>query len=99
MGWRNLVGTIGYSAGASGTVTIPVGACVLSIVVHSTAGGTLTMFNGASFPIIAAAAPITLQFRHTLWQSRDNTPVPGSQNLVFTGTDSYFVEWIKSGNT
>ena len=69
------------------------------IVVHSTAAGTVTIFGGASIPIIAAAAPTHIAFRHTLVQAGNNVPTPGSQDVVFTGTDSYFVEFKKAGNT
>lgn len=98
--WRELVGTIGYVAGASGTVTVPAGACVLKIVAHASVGAaTIVMFNGDAIPIVNGAPPIELSFMHTLWQSRNNTSLAGSQNIVFTNTDSYFVEFVKSGNT
>lgn len=98
MGWTNLNGTMGYSAGASGTATIPKGASVLQIVAHSTAGGTLTIFGGASIPIVANT-PFSAAYRHRNWAAADNTVNAGTQDLVFSGTDSFYVEWVKSGNT
>lgn len=88
--YNDLVGTWGYSAGASGTVTIAAGAKVIQIIVHSTAAGTMTIFGGASIPIIATAQPVAFRFIHTLVQA-----TAAAQTIVFTGTDSYFIEWVR----
>ena len=99
--YRELTGTWGYSvATTAATMTIPAGAIVTQIVIHSTAGGTLQIFGGASITLIASATtPTILRFLHGLAQSQNNTTTSGSQNIVFTGTDSVFVEWVKAGNT
>jgi hypothetical protein len=92
--WHDLIGKPIYYAGAAGTVTVGFGEVLHIIVVHSTAGGTFTIFGGASIPVIATAAPTTYQFYHTLFQS--NSANGGT--IVFTGTDSYFVHTIREGN-
>lgn len=95
-----LVGTWGYAAGTTGTVTVPKGARVVSIAVHSSAGsGSLVIFNGATIPVVNGAPPLVLSFLHGLLQSGNDTTTAGSQDLVFANTDSYFVEYVKSGNT
>jgi hypothetical protein len=79
----------GYKAGASGTLTagteIPKGALIEQIVVHSTAGGTVTIGGGNSLPIIANAASTHLRFALA--------PLRNATAIVFTGTDSYFVSY------
>ena len=97
---RGLIGTIGYHAGASGTVTIPKGAQLLQIVVHASAGSaTVTIFGGDAIPVVNGSNTMFIQFLHTLWQAFNNATTAGSQDVVFVNTDSYFVEYIKSGNT
>jgi hypothetical protein len=95
-----LVGTWGYLAGTTGTVVVPQGARVIQIVAHaSSAGAALLIFNGDSIPVIDGAAPLVLPFLHGLLQSGNDTTTAGSQDIVFSNTDSYFVEYVKSGNT
>ncbi len=89
MSWHTLNGAVGYAAGTAGSVTVPEGAVLTCIIAHSTSGGTLTIFGGASIPIIANANPTTFQFFHTLHQANIN-----GQTVVLTGTDMYFVEWV-----
>lgn len=97
--WRELVGTMGYLAGSAGTATVPKGASVLRIVVVGGAGaGSFTLFGGASIPVPAGVA-MTFAFNHTNWQSQNDSAVAGSQDVVFTSTGSYFVEYVKAGNT
>ena len=101
--WHSLVGTFGYLSGSSGTVTVPAGAVVMQILVHSSTfpgGGTMTIFNSQTIPIIANTTGL-LEFRmnHTLMQSQNNTTTAGSQNIVFTNTDTYYIEYCKAGNT
>ena len=93
-----LNGTWSYRAGAAGTETIPPGATLASIVVHATGAGTVTIFGGPAIPIIAGAAPTEIRFAHHLATARNNTAAAGSQNIVFTGTDSYFLEFATAGN-
>lgn len=103
MSWHSLVGTPGYLSGTSGTVTVPAGASVVQILVHSSTfpgGGTMTIFGGTSIPIVANTTGM-LEFRyfHTLIQAINNSRIAGSQDIVFTNTDSYYVEYVKAGNT
>lgn len=92
--WRELVGTWAYAAGASGTVTIPKGAMIVQIVAIDTAGGgTVVIFGGTAIPI-TPAVPLVLRFNHDLCNSKNS-----AQDIVFTGTDSYFIEYVKAGNT
>lgn len=89
--WSGLAGQEAtYAAGASGTVTLPSGAVLIKVLCRSSAGGTLTIFGGASIPIIANAASFDLDLKHA------NFVAQGTANtLVFTGTDSYFVHYVR----
>ena len=89
--WTGLIGAPVYAAGTSGTVTLPVGASIISIRAHSTAGGTVTIFGGDAIPIVATF-DLDLQFNHRLWVLKS-----GAQTVVFTTTTSYFIEYVKSG--
>jgi len=91
--WNDLVGSPAYATGAAGTATIPKGALVIGIVAHATSAGSMTLFGGASVPI-PAGETLSLRFNHTLWQSRNNAVAAGSQDIVFTSTDSYYVEYV-----
>lgn len=73
-----------YAAGASGTRTITGASRVLCIAAHSTAGGTMTINGGDSIPI-PANTQVTIEPVGNL-----SDPV-----IVFTGTDSYFVEFLR----
>ena len=97
--YHDLVGTWAYVSGTSGTVTIPAGAIVLQIIVHATSSGTMTIYGGPSIPIIAGALPQAFRFIHGLAQSQNNTNISGSQNIVLASTDSYFIEYVRAGNT
>jgi hypothetical protein len=97
--YHDLVGTWGYASGTNGTVTIPAGAQVLQIIVHATSSGTMTIFGGSSIPVIAGALPVSFRFIHTLVAAGNNAVNSGSQNIVLSGTDSYFIEYVKAGNT
>jgi hypothetical protein len=93
--WRGLIGTPGYAAGTSGTVTVPAGATVYLIVAHASSGAaTVTIFGGAAIPIINGAAPLELQFLHDLYTANTN-----SAAIAFVNTDSYAVFYVKTGNT
>lgn len=96
--YRELVGTWAYAAGTAGTVTVPAGAIVTQIIVHATAAATMTIFGGATITIIAGEEN-AFRFMHGLAQSQNNSTTSGSQNIVFTSTDKYFVEYVKAGNT
>lgn len=91
-------GRRGYKAGANGTVTLPKGAILLQVVAHASAGGaTMSIFGGDAMPVINGAPPTVIPFLNENWQARDNAASAGSQDVVFTGTDSYFVEWVQLG--
>jgi len=83
-----------YYAGASGTVALPPGATVKQIIVHSTAGGTVTIFGGTAIPIIAATG-VALRFIHDHCVAKETAS--NNADIVFTGTDSYYVETIGPG--
>jgi hypothetical protein len=79
----NLTGTWGYLAGSSGTATVPAGGKVLGIAAHATTAGSLTINGGASVPVPAnVGAALT---------PNGNLVAP---SIVFSGTDSYFVEYV-----
>lgn len=76
-------GTPSYEAGTSGTVSVPDGALVVGMTAHTTTGGTLTIDGGDSIPIPANSVFV------------DDLPLwAGPLDLIFTGTDSYYVRWV-----
>lgn len=88
-------GSFAYQAGTSGTVTVPRGATIKAIYAHSTAGGTITIFGGPAITVVAATG-IALRFVHDNLVSAA-TQNNGSRAIVFTGTDSYYVEYLGPG--
>ena len=91
--WHGLIGSPGYTAGSVGTATVPTGSVIIAVTVHASAGGaSFTMLNGASVPV-PNGSTISLDFKHALFQASG-----GNNTLVFTGTDMYFVHWVKQGN-
>lgn len=76
-------GTWSYYAGTSGTVVVTAGQRVIGIGTHSTGSGTLTINGGPSVPIPAG---ISINI-----EPLGNVVAP---TLVFTGTDSYFIEVV-----
>lgn len=95
--WHSLPGTPGYFAGASGTVTLPAGAVLIAVTAHASAGGaTCTIFGGQAIPIVSGAPAFSLDLKHANYVAAGT----GAQaQLVFTGTDHYFVHWNRLGNT
>lgn len=93
--WRELVGTWGYKAGTNGTVEIPAGATIIQIVAFASASdGAVSIFGGDSIPVPLGRV-IALNFNHTLLQSRSS-----NADIVFSSNiSSYFVEYVKAGNT
>lgn len=86
-----LPGQFRYAAGTSGTVAIPRGAKLLQVHAHASAAATVSIFGGDSLPI-----PTTgwgWQIQHLGWVAGD--PQHGSLDIVFTGTDAYFVEYVE----
>jgi hypothetical protein len=78
-----LQGTWGYRAGTSGTVNIAAGARVIGLAAHSTAGGSFTVNGGDSVPVPAGTGISISPWGQLV------APV-----LVFTSTDSFFVELL-----
>jgi len=89
-GWK-----LAEAAGASGTVTLPSGASIVLIVAHSTAGGTLQILGGVTVPVIAGANQLVIQNYHPLHQANAGS---AAKTIVFTGTDSFYVQWATPGN-
>jgi len=91
--WHGLVGTLGYLAGAAGTAQVPSGCIVIAIYAHATAAASMTIFGGASIPL-PAGVQFQIDNKHTLMQAG-----PGAAGqIVFTGTDSYFVQYARIGH-
>lgn len=84
MSGKITAGSFAYFAGTAGTVTVPKGGKVIKIITGSTAGGSLTINGGASIPVLAAQ-PLKID-------DLDDTLV--HPVLVFTGTNSYYVEYL-----
>jgi hypothetical protein len=75
-----------YSAGVSGTYTVPANAYATGITCHATTVGSLSINSGDAIPIPAGAAfSMSPPLLGTNFQLG-----PGS-TIVFTGTDSYVV--------
>ena len=77
------LGTWGYAAGASGTVTLTGSKRVLSFSCHATTAGTLTINAGDSI-IIAA---------NTSFSDTPNANLT-DPTFVFTGTDAYYISYL-----
>jgi hypothetical protein len=88
--WRELVGTWVYATGTEGTCSLPEGAVILAI--RAEGGGTVVIFGGATFTF---AGEFARDFNHSLCQSQG----VASQDIVFTGTTSYYVEYLKAPGT
>ena len=89
-----LVGTHAYASGSAGTVTLPEGSVLLQIVATGASGAKVKIFGGSDIPLPSTLA-YTFRFLHRLFTA----PKPTNNTIVFTSTTSYFVEYIKSGNT
>jgi len=85
-----LHGKWSYAAGTSGTVTLPEGAVVCQISARSTAGGTITIFGGATITIPANGSFDRYPPDHALCIARGSA----TDDIVFTGTTAYYVEYI-----
>ena len=76
-------GTWGYYAGINGSVTVTSGQRVLGIGTHTTTAGSFTINGGSSIPVPAGVS-VNIQ-------PLANLVAP---TIVFTGTDSYFIEVV-----
>jgi hypothetical protein len=90
------VGRYSYQAGSAATVTVAAGAVVSRIRAHATSAGTLviTPAGGSalpSLPIPAGASWLEIDFDPAREDLVDGT------TLVFTSTDSYYVEQFHVG--
>jgi hypothetical protein len=93
--WHNLNGTLAQAAGTSGTVTLRAGSIVLLVIAHASAGSaTVSILGGAAIPIVNGAAPIVIQNWHTLLK----VDASNTGTIVFTNTDSYYVQCLVEGN-
>jgi hypothetical protein len=93
--WHNLIGTLATFAGTAGTVTLRAGSIVILVVAHSSVtGGTLVILGGPTIPIINGAASLVLQNYHTL----QKVDASNTGTIVFTNTDSYYVQCLVEGN-
>jgi hypothetical protein len=79
----NQTGTWGYDAGTSGTASIGSGKRVIGIAAHATTAGSFTINGGVSIPVPANSSVEI--------QPLGNVTNP---TIVFSGTDSYFVEFL-----
>lgn len=94
MSMWTLPGEFYYAAGASGTVTIPKGCQIIQVHAHASGAATVVIFGGDTIPV-----PTTgwgWQIQHVGWVS-GSAKFAGSQTIVFTGTDAYFVEYRLGG--
>lgn len=76
-------GTWSYYAGVSGTVTVAGGQRVLGIGTHASSAGSFTINGGNSIPVPAGVAVNINPLANVV-----------APTIVFTGTDSYFVEVV-----
>lgn len=88
-----LTGTHEYASGASGTVTLPEGAVLLQIVATGATGAKVSIFGGSDVPLPSTLSYV-FRFLHRLFVAPSS-----NKTIVFTSTTSYFVEYIKAGNT
>jgi hypothetical protein len=93
--WNELVGTYVKTGGTAGTVTLPSGASVVSITAVDTGGGGTIVLFGTTI-VLTAAVPFQIRMNHRLCTAASSG---AGADIVFTGTDSYFVEYVKAGNT
>lgn len=95
MSWWTVQGTIATSAGTSGVVTFQPGARILQIIVSGGNGATIAVPNGmggtATIPVPSSTSPWILIEGHL---SRVMGSTQGGLTITFSGTASYFVEYI-----
>jgi len=91
--WSEIVGNVKRFAGASGTVTIPKGGHVIAINAHCTSAGTVAFWDGVG-------GTVTIPVPASTWWIYDPKHLGTTANaatgydIVFTTTDSYFVEVV-----
>jgi len=93
--WHTLNGTLATFGGTSGTVTLRAGSVLIQVMVHaSVAGASVSILGGPAIPIINGAPSLILQNYHTL----QKVDASNTGTIVFTGTDSYYVQAAVEGN-
>lgn len=90
--WHEITGPVKRFAGASGTVTLPAGAQILSFIAHATSAGSVTFPDGIG-------GTVTLPVPAGTWAAYDPKHLAcamgaaaGLDTVVFTSTDSYLLE-------
>ncbi len=96
--WHQLT-QVQSTAGTSGTLTnvdIPAGARIICITAHCTSAGSVS-----GFPNGTGTGTLTIPIPASSWWVYDpkhlSKIVPNNFSLVFTSTDSYFIEWSLGG--
>lgn len=80
------VGTFGYAAGTSGTETLSGSKRVQSLAAHApTSGAASVTINGGDSITVPAGTQLALAF---------GDGVLVDPEVVFTGTDSYYLDWL-----
>lgn len=89
-----------YNGGTSGTVTVLTGKMITLISCYSAAGGTLTIAPGGANQVAPPTAGDSITIPAGVPWSREwpmGGPLGPATVLVFTGTDSYYVEYAAKG--
>ena len=93
--WQDIATPIKRYAGASGTLTVPVGAKVLAMTVHATTAGSVTFWDQVG-GTVTVPIPANTWWIYSPLHLNTTATNTGNQTITFTGTDSYFAE-ITSG--
>ena len=94
--WIELRSPVFRNGGTSGTVTLPPGSAILSIIAHASAGGATCAFRDGKGGTVTVPVPNGAWFVYDPKHLNDVTG-PSDGAIVFTGTDSYFVEYTNPG--
>jgi len=91
--WDEIRGQVKRWAGASGTVTLPPNAIIISIIAHASAGGASCAFNDGAGGTATVPVPNGAWFAYDP-KHKNNAVNATSNTIVFTATDSYLVEAV-----
>ncbi len=94
--WADLKGSIKRVAGASGAVTIPLNAKIISMTVHATTAGSVAMWDQAGGTCTIPIPAATWWIYQPLHLNTTPPNAGGNQLITFTGTDSYFIEYMSA---
>lgn len=90
--YYELAGQVISVAGTSGTPTIPMGARILNVqALPAGGGGTIQMPDGAGGTVTITLPDASNGFSYTPFHA--NRKTTAANQLVFTGTSTYFVEY------